>query len=159
VERPTFDPIGSKRGFVSPRIDKIRPDKMAQQPAGDMYYPYSSTINRSPGSARPSYATGSNGAGLASRNQQRQLDPVGTNTGSFDRFNGFDSTPRYDRMSPAAAMHSTFANANAQAWSYNGSAATVNGNLHDAGGRLRSANRRPNLHPVRFHLCISYWML
>ncbi|KAF2971456.1 hypothetical protein GQX73_g2063 [Xylaria multiplex] len=119
---------------------------------GDMYYDYSATTARSPGSMRQGYATVGLPSGLGgSRQGQRPLDSHGQHVGAYshdDRLGGvaaYESLPRFDRMAPNA-MHSPYMLDNSQTWGYNGGIATMNGPMN-GNSRLgsRPVNRRAAL--------------
>ncbi|KAI0804884.1 hypothetical protein GGR55DRAFT_304573 [Xylaria sp. FL0064] len=118
---------------------------------GEMYYDYSTTAARSPGSMRQGYATVGLPSGLGgSRQGQRPLDVHGQHVGAYghdDRLGGasaYDSVQRYERMTPSA-MHSAYMLDNNQTWGYNG-IATMNGPMN-GNSRLgpRAVNRRAAL--------------
>ncbi|KAI0450374.1 hypothetical protein F5B21DRAFT_437157 [Xylaria acuta] len=124
---------------------------------GDMYYDYSATAARSPGSMRQGYATVGVPSGLGGSRQgqhQRPLDSHGQHGGNLgayghdDRLGGasaYESLQRYDRMSPSV-MHSGYMMDNNQTWAYNGAIATMNGPMN-GNSRLggRAVNRRAAL--------------
>ncbi|RYC62442.1 hypothetical protein CHU98_g3769 [Xylaria longipes] len=123
---------------------------------GDMYYDYSATAARSPGSMRQGYATVGvpSGLGGSRQQQQRPLEPHGQHVGNpggyghDDRLGGasaYESLQRYDRMSPSV-MHSGYMMDNNQTWGYNGAIATMNGPMN-GNSRLggRAVNRRAAL--------------
>ncbi|KAI1736420.1 hypothetical protein F4680DRAFT_261183 [Xylaria scruposa] len=124
---------------------------------GDMYYDYSATAARSPGSMRQGYATVGVPSGLGGSRQgqqQRPLDSHGQHIGNLggyghdDRLGGvsaYESLQRYDRMSPSM-MHSGYMVDNNQTWGYNGAIATMNGPMN-GNSRLggRAVNRRAAL--------------
>ncbi|KAI1173000.1 hypothetical protein F4777DRAFT_480325 [Nemania sp. FL0916] len=122
----------------------------------EMYYEYSATAARSPGSVRQGYATiGLPSSGLgANRQGQRPLDPHAQHLGNpgiyshDERLGGgpaYDAVQRFDRMSPNI-MHSGYLMEGNQPWSYNGGIATMNGPMN-GNSRLgaRGGNRRAAL--------------
>lgn len=123
----------------------------------EMYYEYSGTAARSPGTMRAGYATvGLPGLG-GNRQGQRPLDSHSSHVGNLsayghdDRLGGssaYDSHHRFDR-GPSSAMHSGFVLENSQTWGFNGGAATMNGPMN-GNGRLgaRGVNRRAALPSV-----------
>ncbi|KAI0441075.1 hypothetical protein F4803DRAFT_439224 [Xylaria telfairii] len=122
---------------------------------GEMYYDYSATAARSPGSMRQGYATVGVPSGLGgSRQGQRPLESHGQHIGNpggyghDDRLGGasaYESLQRYDRMSPSV-MHTGYMVDNSQTWGYNGAIATMNGPMN-GNSRLggRAVNRRAAL--------------
>ncbi|KAI0401518.1 hypothetical protein F4802DRAFT_425055 [Xylaria palmicola] len=122
---------------------------------GEMYYDYSTTAARSPGSMRQGYATVGLPSGLGGGRQgQRPLDSHGQHGGNpagyghDDRLGGasaYESLPRFDRMSPGV-MHPGYMVDNNQTWGYNGAIATMNGPMN-GNSRLgaRAVNRRAAL--------------
>ncbi|KAI1364807.1 hypothetical protein F5Y08DRAFT_328435 [Xylaria arbuscula] len=119
---------------------------------GDMYYDYSSTAARSPGSMRQGYATVGLPSGLGGNRQaQRPLDSHSQHVGAYnheDRLGGvspFEAAQRYERINPSA-MHSGYMLDNSQTWGYNGGIATMGGPMN-GNSRLggRAVNRRAAL--------------
>lgn len=122
----------------------------SQQTQGDFYSGYVGSLNHSPNSTRPGYATtaGMPPAMGANRRNQQPHEPLQPSPSPYadDRFNTFDAAPRYDRPAPTqGTLPSGFGmfGANQASWSYNGNAATLND-----GSRMRSGNRRAPLHAV-----------
>ncbi|KAI2610821.1 uncharacterized protein GGS25DRAFT_519119 [Hypoxylon fragiforme] len=121
----------------------------------DMYYDYSSTTNRSPGSSRQGYATVGLPSSLSgNRSGQRPIESLGQHMqsssiyGHDDRLggaSGYDALSRFDRVAPSA-MQSGYMLENSQTWGYNGGVATMNGPMN-GNGRLavRGVNRRAAL--------------
>ncbi|KAI0854029.1 hypothetical protein F5Y00DRAFT_65090 [Daldinia vernicosa] len=127
---------------------------MNQQQQHDMYYDYSTTANRSPGSTRQGYATVGLPSGLGgNRSGQRPLESLGQQMtsgsiyGHDDRLGGatYEPLSRFDRVAPSA-MQSGYMLENSQTWGYNGGVATMNGPMN-GNGRLavRAVNRRAAL--------------
>lgn len=121
-----------------------------------MYYDYSTTAARSPGSLRQGYATvGLPASALGGNRQgQRPLDSHGQHMGNLggyghdDRLgaaSAYEPLQRFDRMSPNL-MPSGYMLDNNQTWSYNGGIATMNGPMN-GNSRLgaRGVNRRAAL--------------
>ncbi|KAL1835476.1 hypothetical protein VTK73DRAFT_5613 [Phialemonium thermophilum] len=112
-------------------------------------YPLGSS-SRSPSSSRPGYATSS---GLQPPNRppnQRPLDSIGQPPAALygdDRFGSYENTFRHNRGQPPPppppnqGFPDGFMLGNNQTWNYGSGAATVNGNIADA-GRLRTGNAR-----------------
>ncbi|KAI0392705.1 hypothetical protein F5Y17DRAFT_467322 [Xylariaceae sp. FL0594] len=121
----------------------------------DVYYEYAGTSARSPGSARPGYATVGM-SGLGNRPGQRPLDSHGlhgphvagiSTYGHDDRLapgSVYDGHHRFDR-GPSSAIHSGMFE-NSQTWGFNGGVATMNGPMN-GNGRLgaRGVSRRAAL--------------
>ncbi|KAI0130349.1 R3H domain-containing protein [Xylariales sp. AK1849] len=115
----------------------------------EMYYDYSTTGNRSPGSTRQGYATvGLSGLGNA-RSGQRHHESIGQAQSMYsdDRYgggSGYDTVSRLDRLAPNA-MQTGYMLENNQTWGYNG-VATINGPMN-GNSRLgsRPINRRAAL--------------
>lgn len=121
----------------------------------DMYYDFSATAARSPGSMRQGYATVGLPSGLGGNRQgQRPLDSHSQHAAAYghdDRLGGaspFEAAQRYERINPNQ-MHSGYMVDNSQTWGYNGGIATLNGPMN-GNNRLggRAVNRRAALPAV-----------
>jgi hypothetical protein len=112
------------------------------------------TSNRSPNPSAPAYSSGTSNRQNAGRANQRQLDNLAQQSPSLygdDRFNSFDGAFRHNRMQQNQGFPDAFMLGNNAAWNYN--AATVNGAVAEAAGRLRPSNRRGQIPTV------CEWML
>ncbi|TLD30476.1 hypothetical protein PspLS_02670 [Pyricularia sp. CBS 133598] len=129
---------------------------MNQQQEGYLNSQYG-TVNRSTSSSRPGYATTAGfpgGMGAGRQNQRGGIDALSQQIGdlsfypnSDDRFNSFNSgASRFERSGPSPVSGAnTFMYGNAQAWSYNGSPATINGAITDPTRMRGGVNRRAPL--------------